>query len=84
MALSGDVLGKAIADKIVDSNADTDAKAAVLAIWKKIAGEIVDHFVKNTVVTVTVATGIAVSTSGTAAAQTGSTTSTGSGTGTIK
>jgi hypothetical protein len=78
VALSGDVLGEAIAGAIVDSRANAEIKAQVEELWKKISKEIVGHFTENAVVTV--AAGIAVSTSGSEFSQTGATTSTGSGT----
>jgi hypothetical protein len=77
MALSGDILAKAIVDAIIDPKASADTKAQVEGVWKKIANEIVDHIKANA--EVTVAAGIAVATAGSAAAQTGATTAIGSG-----
>lgn len=52
MAMDGDTLGKAIADAIMDNDASDGAKKAVLAIWKKIGGCIVEHIVDNIEVTI--------------------------------
>lgn len=74
MAMNGDILGKAIADAIVDSEATAEGKQKCEEIWKKIAGEIVSH-IQNYA---TVPAGISVSTTGTQTAQTGATTAPGS------
>ena len=78
MAMSKDVLGKAIADMIVSASAPAEQKAQIQSLWTDIAGAIIDHITTNA--TITVAAGIPVSTAGTAAAQTGATTSTGTAT----
>jgi hypothetical protein len=78
MALSGDILAKAIVDAIIDPKASAEARTKVEDVWKKIANNIVDHIKANAVVTV--AAGISVATTGSAAAQTGATTAPGSGT----
>lgn len=74
MAMSGDVLGKAIADAIVDSGASADGKAQCENFWKKVAAEIVSHIRENA----QVLAGIPVSTTGSQTAQTGATTGPGS------
>ncbi len=74
MAMNGDILGKAIADAIVDSEATAEGKQKCEEIWKKIAGEIVSHIQTYA----TVPAGISVSTTGTQSAQTGATTAPGS------
>ena len=73
MAMDGDVLGKAIADAVVDSGASAEGKAQCTAFWKKVAAEIVSHIQGNAQVN----SGIPVSTTGSAAAQTGATTAPG-------
>jgi hypothetical protein len=79
MALSGDVLGEAIAALLIDKDAPADVQAGIKKLWKSIGGEIVSHFRSNAMVTVQA--GIPVSTAGSPSAQTGATT--GPGTGTI-
>lgn len=74
MAMSGDVLGKAIADAIVDSGASADGKAQCENFWTKVAAEIVSHIQENA----QVLAGIPVSTTGTQTAQSGATTGPGS------
>lgn len=71
--MNGDVMGKAIAEAIVDSAATAEAKQEVIKFWQKIANEIVDHIKSNA----EVPAGISVTTSGTAAAQSGATTAPG-------
>lgn len=78
MAMSATTLGTALADKILDANATTEARAKVVAFWTSIATEIISHITTNA--EVTVASGITVTTAGTAAAQSGSTTAPGTGT----
>lgn len=78
MAMNKDTLGKAIAKRIIDSNAPSDMKKKVEDLWIGIAGEIIDHIKANA--QITVAAGIPVSTAGSPTAQTGATTSTGTGT----
>ena len=77
MAMSKELLGKAIADLIIDASAPADMKTKITTQWTDIAGAIIDEIKKATI---TVAAGIPVSTTGSAAAQTGATTSTGTAT----
>ena len=77
MAMSNVVLGKAIADLIIDENAPADMKAKITSQWTNIAGAIINEVKKATI---TVAAGIPVSTAGSPTAQTGATTSTGTAT----
>lgn len=74
MAMDGDAMGTAIANAIMDSGASEEGKAACIAIWKKIANEIVSHIQNNA----EVPAGISVSTTGSQSAQTGATTAPGS------
>ena len=77
MAMSKDVLGPAIANKIIASDAPADLKNQITKQWTDIAEVIINH-IKGA--TITVASGIPVSTTGSATAQTGATTSTGTAT----
>jgi hypothetical protein len=77
VAGTGKELGGKIAAKIIDPNADPQAKQQITALWESIGGVIVDHFVSKT--GVNVSAGIPVSTTGSALAQTGATTAPGSG-----
>lgn len=74
MAMNKDTLGKAIAKRIIDSDAPSDMKKKVEDLWIGIAGEIIDHIKANA--QITVAAGIPVQ----AGAYSGSTISTGTGT----
>ena len=78
MAMSKDVLGLAIANRIIDADATDASKLDVQAFWKEIADMIISHIQDNA--TITVASGIKVSTTGTASAQKGATTTTGTAT----
>ena len=73
MAMNKDALGKAIAKRIVDSNAPADMKKKVEDLWIEIAGEIIDHIKSNAEITVNA--GISVQ----AGPYSGSTISTGTG-----
>lgn len=55
MALSGDVLGEAIASAIIADQGELSGaeEAIVTAKWKIIAGQIVSHIQNNAVVNVT-------------------------------
>lgn len=77
MAMSKDLLGKAIADLIIDANAPDDMKSKITSQWTDIAGAIIDEIKKATI---TVASGIPVSTTGSSTAQAGMTTGTGTAT----
>lgn len=83
MAMSAQLLGKAIADCIVDADAPADSKQKIESLWTNIAGEIINHITANAEISVTVSAGIPVSTTGTQAAQTGATTGPGTGSATI-
>ena len=74
MAMNGKLLGKEIADAIISSKADAKAKAAVLELWEKIGGAIVDHITTNA----EVPAGITVKTTGSPTAQSGATDAPGS------
>lgn len=74
MAMNGDVLGKAIAEAILDARATEEAKEQCISFWQKIGNEIVSHIQENA----EVPAGISVSTTGTQSAQTGATTAPGS------
>lgn len=54
MAMNKDVLGKAIAKRIVDSDAPADMKKKVEDLWIEIAGEIIDHIKSNAEISVQV------------------------------
>lgn len=73
MAMNKDALGKAIAKRIVDSNAPADMKKKVEDLWIEIAGEFIDHIKSNAEITVNA--GISVQ----AGSSSGSTISTGTG-----
>lgn len=73
MAMNKDTLGKAIAKKIIDSNAPADMKKKVEDLWIEIAGEIIEHIKSNAQITVDA--GISVQ----AGSYSGSTISTGTG-----
>ena len=75
MAMNGDVLGKKIADLVISSDADADAKVKIIKLWSDISTEIISHISQNA--TITVAAGIPVTTAGSPTAQTGATTATG-------
>ena len=77
MAMNKTVLGTAIANKVMASDAPADIKTQITNSWIDIADIIINH-IKGA--TITVAAGITVATTGTAAAQTGATTSPGSAT----
>ena len=76
MAMSKDVLGKAIAAKIISSDAPAERKTQIENQWKEIAGVIIDHIKANA--HITVAAGIAVQV--TPSSGTGATTATGTAT----
>ena len=78
MAMNKAILGKALADKILSSDASAEMKTQITSLWTDLAGVIIDHITQNA--TITVAAGIPVSTAGSATAQTGSTTGTGTAT----
>ncbi len=77
MAMNKTTLGKAIAAKVIDSNAPADMKEKIESMWVDIADVIISHIQQNALVTV--AAGIPVSTAGSASAQTGATTAAGTG-----
>ena len=52
MALDGDKMGDEIAQAIMDSGASDEAKAAIIAVWKKISGVICKHIDTNLEVTI--------------------------------
>lgn len=79
MALNGAILGKKIADIIVDPSADAKAKAKITNQWISIANEIVSHIQQMGQVQVTVNPGQAAQ----CGAYVGSTVSPGTGTGKI-
>lgn len=84
MAMDKVVLGKAIADLIIDANAPADMKATITAQWTEIAGAIIDHIKANA--QITVKSGITLSAAGVGVATgdplavTGATTGTGTAT----
>ena len=78
MAMNKTTLGKAIAAKIISSDAPADMKTQIENQWINIADVIIQHITTNA--QITVAAGIPVSTTGTATAQTGATSSTGTAT----
>ena len=47
MAMNGETLGDAIADKITASNASEEAKAAVKSLWEEVGKVIVNHIKNN-------------------------------------
>lgn len=57
MAMSKTVLGKAIADLVIDENAPAEMKQRITQQWTDIAGAIIDEIKKSTI---TVASGITV------------------------
>ena len=61
MAMNGDTLGKEIADAITSLEASPEAKASVLALWKKISNVIVKHIQTNAEVPANIAVAVQVS-----------------------
>jgi|GEM_PF-6909776 len=60
MAMNGNVLGTAIANAIMHTDATPEARSAVIDIWRTIATEIVSHIQANALVQPGIAVGNAV------------------------
>lgn len=48
MAMDKDVLGAAIAERLLPVGAPDDFKAVVVDVWMKVADEVIKHIEKNT------------------------------------
>lgn len=82
MAMDKTVLGKALADLVLDASAPAEMQTKIVKQWTDIAGVIIDHITTYAEVSTTVSTTVTTAVTVVPATGVGTGTGTGSGTGT--